>query len=54
MITEVSLLLKDKIVVGHGLKHDFDCLLISHPRHLIRDTSKYKPFCAINNRGVSK
>ncbi|KAJ3219526.1 3'-5' exonuclease [Dinochytrium kinnereticum] len=43
---EVSRLIKDKIVVGHALKNDFDVLLLSHPRNLTRDTSLFKPFRA--------
>ncbi|MCL4140541.1 UNVERIFIED_CONTAM: hypothetical protein GTU68_066670, partial [Idotea baltica] len=41
---EVSDLLDGKIVVGHALSNDFRCLMLSHPRHMIRDSSKYRPF----------
>ena len=37
-------MLKDKIVIGHDIRHDFEVLGFSHPKHLIRDTSKFKPF----------
>ncbi|MCL4158098.1 UNVERIFIED_CONTAM: hypothetical protein GTU68_007971 [Idotea baltica] len=37
---EVSDLLDGKIVVGHALSNDFRCLMLSHPRHMIRDSSK--------------
>lgn len=30
-------------MIGHGLKNDFNVLLISHPSRLCRDTSLYKP-----------
>lgn len=41
---EVADLLKDRIVIGHDVKHDFEVLGFSHPKHMIRDTAKYKPF----------
>ncbi|BGP36376.1 3'-5' exonuclease [Rhodotorula kratochvilovae] len=40
---EVSDLLKDRILIGHALSNDTTVLLLSHPRHLTRDTSKYAP-----------
>jgi len=39
----VAELLKDRIVVGHALSHDFKALLLEHPRRDVRDTSLYKP-----------
>lgn len=36
--------IENKIVVGHGLKSDFDALQIRHEWHMIRDTAKYQPF----------
>ena len=36
--------MENKIVVGHGLKSDFDALQIRHAWHMIRDTAKYQPF----------
>ncbi|XP_027841228.1 RNA exonuclease 4-like [Aphis gossypii] len=36
---EVVKILKNKILVGHGVKHDLEVLQISHPEHMIRDTS---------------
>lgn len=44
-------LLHDRIVIGHALHNDFSALLLSsnHPRKLIRDTSRYKPFRALAN-----
>jgi len=51
---EVAEILKDRIVVGHDLSHDFQALLLEHPQKLIRDTSKYKPFIeAFGNRTPS-
>ncbi|KAL7646819.1 UNVERIFIED_CONTAM: hypothetical protein RMT77_002075 [Armadillidium vulgare] len=49
---EVDKILCGKIVVGHGLKNDFQCLYISHPKNMIRDTSKFKPFRKIVGRGT--
>lgn len=44
-------LIHDRIVIGHALHNDFSALLLSsnHPRKLIRDTSRYKPFRALAN-----
>ncbi|KWU46858.1 ribonuclease H-like protein, partial [Rhodotorula sp. JG-1b] len=40
---EVSALLDGRILVGHALSNDTTVLLLSHPRHMTRDTSKYSP-----------
>lgn len=41
----VKNLIHNKIVIGHGLKSDFEALdLIHHPWQLVRDTAKYEPF----------
>jgi hypothetical protein len=40
----VGNLLKDKIVVGHALKNDFQALMLDHPKTHVRDTAKYRPF----------
>ncbi|KAM3181726.1 hypothetical protein ACTXT7_013795 [Hymenolepis weldensis] len=37
---EVKRIVKDRIIVGHALKHDFKVLNLIHPKELIRDTSK--------------
>lgn len=42
---EVADLLEGRIIVGHALQNDLSVLLLSHPKHLIRDTSKYKGLC---------
>lgn len=41
---EVSQILKNKLLVGHALEHDLKVLRISHPKHMIRDTSRYGQF----------
>jgi RNA exonuclease 4 len=45
---KVQRLLQGKILVGHGLKNDLECLGISHPWYLIRDTAYYEPFMKIH------
>ncbi|QPG74766.1 3'-5' exonuclease [Brettanomyces nanus] len=40
----VTQIIKNKIVVGHDLKHDLDSLCLNHPKYLTRDTSKHPPF----------
>jgi len=44
--TEVAELIKDRLLVGHAIHHDLKVLFLDHPKKLIRDTSKYKPFRA--------
>lgn len=39
----VLALMKDKIIVGHGLENDFDALRIQHPDDWKRDSSLYEP-----------
>ncbi|VVC40465.1 Ribonuclease H-like domain,Exonuclease, RNase T/DNA polymerase III [Cinara cedri] len=41
---EVSVILKNKLLVGHAIEHDLRVLKISHPKHMIRDTSTYWKF----------
>ena len=40
----VADIIRGNIVVGHGLKNDFDVLKIDHPKHLTRDTAHYHHF----------
>lgn len=42
-------IVQDRIMVGHAIIHDLSALRIKHPRYLVRDTSKYKPFWKFNN-----
>lgn len=45
---EVANLLANRTVVGHGLVNDFKVLMLSHPRKMIRDTSKLRKFRSIS------
>ena len=45
----VDELIHGRTLVGHGLINDLEVLLLSHPRHLVRDTAHYKPFRKIAN-----
>ncbi|CEP64237.1 putative 3'-5' exonuclease LALA0_S10e05622g [Lachancea lanzarotensis] len=42
--TQVAETLKDRILVGHAINHDLQALFLSHPRSMIRDTSRHIPF----------
>lgn len=37
-------LLKGKVLVGHALQNDMKVLMLSHPRLLVRDTSRYPAY----------
>lgn len=41
---KVGEILKGRVLVGHAIAHDLKALLISHPRSMIRDTSKLPEF----------
>lgn len=41
---EVMRIIEDRVVVGHALHNDLSALLLSHPKSLIRDTSKFGTF----------
>ncbi|KAK1971028.1 exonuclease [Colletotrichum sublineola] len=47
--TDVARLLKDRILVGHDIKHDLDVLKLSHPSKDVRDTSNYPAFRQYGN-----
>ncbi|XP_038988205.1 RNA exonuclease 4-like isoform X2 [Phoenix dactylifera] len=38
-----------RILVGHDLDHDLDCLKMNYPPHLIRDTAQYRPLKRTND-----
>ncbi|KAI9119019.1 hypothetical protein K1719_009694 [Acacia pycnantha] len=39
---------KAKLLVGHDLEHDLDCLNLTYPDHMLRDTAKYRPLMKTN------
>ncbi|SCU88879.1 LAFA_0E15038g1_1 [Lachancea sp. 'fantastica'] len=41
---QVAETLQDRILVGHAINHDLQALFLSHPRSMIRDTSRHIPF----------
>lgn len=40
---EVADLMRNRILIGHGIHNDLKVLFLKHPKYRIRDTSKYKP-----------
>eukprot|EP00467_Chlorarachnion_reptans_P009713 CAMPEP_0114500464 /NCGR_PEP_ID=MMETSP0109-20121206/7978_1 /TAXON_ID=29199 /ORGANISM="Chlorarachnion reptans, Strain CCCM449" /LENGTH=239 /DNA_ID=CAMNT_0001678127 /DNA_START=90 /DNA_END=809 /DNA_ORIENTATION=+ len=52
--TEVAELLDRRILVGHAVDNDLSCLLLSHPKHLTRDTAYYKPLCPKRPKSLKK
>jgi RNA exonuclease 4 len=44
---EVASMIKNRILVGHGLVSDLQALCLSHPRHLLRDTAHVKLLCPV-------
>jgi RNA exonuclease 4 len=41
---EVERILKDRIIIGHAIRHDLDALMITHPKRDIRDTARHPPY----------
>ncbi|KAK6260127.1 hypothetical protein SCA6_014601 [Theobroma cacao] len=39
---------KVRLLVGHGIQHDLDCLRMKYPGQLLRDTAKYRPLMKTN------
>ena len=44
MQEEVSAIIKDRVLVGHSIHHDFDVLALRHPKRMVRDTQKTPVF----------
>ncbi|KAG7397640.1 hypothetical protein PHYBOEH_000399 [Phytophthora boehmeriae] len=51
-LKEVGKLMQDKIIVGHALKNDFQALMFTPPKHLIRDTAYYRPYMRRKKNGT--
>ncbi|CAI5735850.1 unnamed protein product [Peronospora destructor] len=51
-LKEVGKLMQDKIVVGHALRNDFQALMFTPPKHLIRDTAYYRPYMRRKTNGT--
>lgn len=45
-------MLKDRIIVGHAIKHDLKVLYLQHPPNDIRDTSVYFDATVYGGRGT--
>ncbi|KAF1332826.1 Rna exonuclease 4, partial [Globisporangium splendens] len=43
-LKEVGKIMKDKVIVGHALKNDFQSLMFTPPKNMIRDTARYRPY----------
>jgi RNA exonuclease 4 len=41
---EVADILRDRVLIGHSVKHDLDVVMLSHPKVDIRDTSRFSGF----------
>jgi RNA exonuclease 4 len=46
----VKRIIHGKILVGHALENDLDCLGISHPWYMIRDTATYEPYMQLKQQ----
>ncbi|SAM00239.1 hypothetical protein [Absidia glauca] len=46
---QVADIIKDRVLIGHAVYNDLKVLMLTHPKLLIRDTSKYKPFRELAN-----
>lgn len=41
---KAAAILDGRILIGHSVKHDLEALLLSHPKPMLRDTSRHLPF----------
>jgi RNA exonuclease 4 len=46
---KVAEIVRGRVVVGHALQNDFGALMLHHPKELIRDTAKHRPFQRLHN-----
>lgn len=51
---DVADLIQGKILVGHAVHNDLTVLLLSHPKHLLRDTQRYKGLCPDRPKSLKK
>lgn len=51
---DVAALIKDRVLVGHSIRGDFDALLLSHPKRDIRDTARHPPYRKLAGGGSPK
>jgi RNA exonuclease 4 len=42
--TDVAKIFADRIIIGHGLRHDLKALMLDHPLRDVRDTSRHAPY----------
>lgn len=42
--TDITKILKDRVLVGHAIRNDLDALLLSHPKRDIRDTARHAAY----------
>ncbi|EXJ75283.1 uncharacterized protein A1O5_01979 [Cladophialophora psammophila CBS 110553] len=48
---EVAKILKDRVIVGHAIRHDLEALMISHPQRDVRDTARHPSYRKIAGGG---
>jgi len=41
---DISRLVKDRILIGHAIRHDLEALMLGHPKKDIRDTARHAPY----------
>lgn len=41
---DISKLVKDRVLIGHAIRHDLEALMLGHPKRDIRDTARHPPY----------
>ncbi|KIX04277.1 uncharacterized protein Z518_05144 [Rhinocladiella mackenziei CBS 650.93] len=41
---DVAKIIKDRVLIGHAIRHDLEALMLGHPKRDIRDTSRHPPY----------
>jgi RNA exonuclease 4 len=49
--SDVAGIFKDRILIGHAIRHDLGALMITHPQRDIRDTARHGPYRKISGGG---